>query len=224
MAKKKTVAVIGIGVYGLNLVKDLKQLGATVIAIDKDASKVLLTGDIADRSFICDGGNVSALEELGIDKVDYAIVAMGQGNSNAVVASITATLTLKKLGVENIIVRLDDESYRDIFLEIGATMIFSPLKMASERLSNVVLAENYEDYFNISDDYSVLQIEVSDGYKETSLIELNTPIKYGVLIILIKREGKVFIPRGTDSIMPNDNVFVFGDKEDANRLAKVLSK
>lgn len=222
MRKKKTVAVIGIGVYGLNLVKDLKQLGATVIAIDKDASKALLTGDIADRSFICDGGNVSALEELGIDKVDYAIVAMGQGNSNSVVASITTTLTLKKLGLENIIVRLDDESYRDILVEIGATMIFSPLKMASERLSNVVLAENYEDYFNISDDYSVLEIEVSDSYKETSLIDLNTPIKYGVLIILIKRDGNVFMPKGTDTIKPSDKVFVFGIKEDANKLAKIL--
>lgn len=224
MGKKKTVAVIGLGVFGLDLIINLKKLGAVVVAIDKDSSKVLMAGDIADRSFICDSGNVKSLEEIGIDKVDYAIVAMSQGNPNSVVSTITTTLSLKKLGVKNIIVRLDDESYRDILTEIGATMLFSPLSIASERLSNIVIAENYEDYFNISDDYSVLQIEVSEDYKETALVDLNAPKNYGVIIVLIKRDDKVFMPRGNDTIKANDEVFAFGTKENANKLAKELSK
>ena len=222
--KKKTIAVIGLGVFGLDLISNFKKLGANVIAIDKDASRVLLSGDIADRSFICDGGNVKSLEEAGVDRVDCAIVAMSQGNSNSIVSSITTTLALKKLGVKNIVVRLDDESYRDILTEIGATLLFSPLKMASERLSNVVLAENYEDYFNISDDYSVLQIEVAKDFKEISLSELNTTSKYGVIINLVKREGKVFMPKGNDTIKPLDEVFAFGTKEDVEELANYLTK
>lgn len=224
MRKKKTVAVIGLGMFGLDLVKKLKALRAEVIAIDKDASKVLLVGDIADRSFICDGGSIKSLEEIGIDKVDHVIVAMGQGNPNSVVSTITTTLTLKKLGVKDIVVRSDDDSYSDLLQEIGASFLFSPLKMASEKLSNIVLAENYEDYFNISDDYSVLQIEVSSDYKEVSLLDLNTPQNYGVIIVLIKRDGKVFMPRSIDTIKANDEIFAFGTKEDADRLAKELAK
>jgi trk system potassium uptake protein TrkA len=222
--KKKTVAVIGLGMFGLDLVTKLKELGAVVIAIDKDASKVLLVGDIADRSFICDGGNLKSLEEIGIDKVDHAIVAMGQGTPSSVVSTITTTLTLKKLGVEDIIVRSDDDNYKDILQEIGASLLFSPLEIASKRLANVVLADNYEDYFNISDDYSVLQIEVASDYKETSLIDLNAPKEYGVIIVLIKRNGKVFMPKSSDVIKPNDEVFAFGTKEDANKLANELAK
>ena len=145
-------------------------------------------------------------------------------NPNSAVSTITTTLALKKLGIKNIVVRLDDESYRDILTEIGATYLFSPLKMASERLANVVLAENYEDYFNISDDYSVLQIEVSEDFKEKSLIELNTPNKYGVIIVLVKREGKVFMPKSDDIIKAHDEVFAFGTKEDADKFAKELAK
>ena len=224
MKKRKTVAVIGLGVFGLELIKHLKELKADVVAIDKDPARVLLTGDVADRSFICDAGNLSALEEIGIDKVDYAIVALSQGNPNSAVSTITTTLALKKLGIKNIVVRLDDDSYREVLTEIGATYLFSPLKMASERLANVVLAENYEDYFNISDDYSVLQIEVAEDFKETSLIELNTPSNYGVIIVLIKRDGKVFMPKSEDTIRANDEVFAFGTKEDADRFAKALVK
>lgn len=224
MSKKKTIAVIGLGAFGLNLVRDLKKLKATVIAIDKDPSKVSLVGEVADRTFICDSSDGSALEEIGIDKVDCAIVAMGQGDSNGVVSTITTTLALNKLGISNVIVRLDNETHNDVLNEIGATMIFTPLKMASERLSNIVLADNYEDYFNISDDYSVLQMEVSDDFEEIKLLDLNTPETYGVIIVLIRRDEKVFMPRGTDTIKANDVVFAFGTKENANKLAKKLTK
>ena len=90
--KKSTVVVIGLGVFGVELVIQLKSLNATVIAIDKEVNKVALVGDVADRTFICDSTNISSLEEIGIDKVDHAIVAMGQGNPASAVASITTTL------------------------------------------------------------------------------------------------------------------------------------
>lgn len=224
MKKRQTVAVIGLGVFGIDLVKKLKELNAEVIAIDKDPSALLLVGDIADRSFICDSGNYNALEELGIDKVDHAIIAISQGNPTSAVATITTTLALKKLKVKDIVVRVDDENYREILTEIGATYLFSPLKIASERLSNIVLAENYEDYFNISKEYSVLQIEVKKDFKEISLLELNTPKNYGVNIVLIRRDGKDFMPKSDDVIKADDIVFAFGNKENAERLAKLLSK
>jgi trk system potassium uptake protein TrkA len=152
-----------LGVFGVDLVKELKDLNAVVLAVDKDTNKVALVGDIADRTFICDSTNIAALEEIGLDKVETAIVAMGQGNPTSAVASITTTLALKKLGVEDIIVRLDDMNYKNVLEEIGATTLFSPLKMASGKLANLVLSDKYEDYFNINDEYSVLEIEVKEN-------------------------------------------------------------
>lgn len=70
----------------------------------------------------------------------------------------------------------------------------------------------------------MLQIEVSEDYKEMALIDLNAPKNYGVIIVLIKRDDKVFMPRGNDTIKANDEVFAFGTKENANKLAKELSK
>ena len=224
MKKRESVVVIGLGIFGLDLVKKLKELKADVIAIDKDPSAAALAGDIADRTFICDSGNYSALEELGIDKVDHAIVAISQGTPDSAVATITTTLALKKLNIKDIVVRVDDESYVEILKEIGATYLFSPLKTASDRLSNIVLAENYDDYFNISDEYSVLQIVVGDNFDEIKISDLDSPKKYGVIIILIKRDGVEFMPKSTDVIKAKDEVFVFGEIDDANRLAKELSK
>lgn len=224
MKSKKSVVVIGMGVFGVDLVRKLKELNADVIAIDVDSFAAKTVENIADRTFICDGSNFNALEELGVDKVDHAIVAIGQGTPASAVATITTTLALKKLKIADIVVRVDDESYKEVLEEIGATYLFSPLKTASDRLSNIVLAENYDDYFNISEEYSVLQIEVGEKFQEISLRDLNSPSVYSVLIILIKRDGKEFMPKSNDVIKSGDEVFIFGPMDNANKLASKLSK
>lgn len=222
--KKRTVAVIGLGVFGRHLINKLRELNAEVIAIDIDKDKASLVGDIADRTFILDGTDANALENTGIDKVETAIVAMGQSTAASLVSTIATTLALKKSGVQNIIVRVDDESNKELLTEIGATSLFSPLKMASEKLANLVLADKYEDYFNINEDYSVLEIEVKEDIEEINLVDLNATKKYGVIIILIEREGKRFMPTAENFIKGGDRIFVFGKNEDANKLAARFSK
>ena len=101
MKKRKSVVVIGLGGFGLSLVKKLKELNADVTAIDKDPAAAKIAENIADRTFICDGGNFDALEEIGVDKVDHAIVAISQGNPSSVVSTITATLALKKMNIKD---------------------------------------------------------------------------------------------------------------------------
>jgi len=222
--KKRTVAVIGLGVFGRHLITKLKELNAEVIAADVDKDKASLVGDIADRTFILDGSDANAIINAGIDQVETAIVAMGQGSPSSLVATIATTLALKKAGIQNIIVRMDDESNRELLMEIGATGLFSPLKMASEKLANLVLADKYEDYFNINEEYSVLEIEVKEDIEEINLVDLNATKKYGVIIILIQRDGKHFMPTAESFIKGGDRIFVFGKNEQASKLASRFAK
>ena len=49
-------------------------------------------------------------------------------------------------------------------------------------------------------------------------------MEYGVNIVLIRRDNKMFMPRGNDVIKAKDNVYAFGRKEDASKLAEYLTK
>ena len=65
---------------------------------------------------------------------------------------------------------------------------------------------------------------MADNFEETTLLELNTPLNYGVNIVLIKRDGKEFMPKAGDVIKAKDEIFAFGTKENAKKLAEKLIK
>ena len=211
---KKSILIIGLGRFGLNLIEFFSHLDVDIIGIDVDEDAVNKAVKKTPYVYTCDSTKEEALKEIGIDNVDIAIIALGQDNPNGVVTGIVTTILLKRLGVEKIVVRLDDESYRDTFLAIGATETIQPIKIASERIANRLTMDNIVDYFNIIGDFNVFEMKIPDTFTQISLIDLNARSKYGINIVLIKREEQMFTPNSTHTLLPDDNIYVFGKKSD----------
>ena len=102
---KKSYAVIGLGQFGLSIVRELVANGADVIAIDIDEQSVKKATDILPTVFVADSTDEDALKELSIGDVDTAVVAYGNNKE----ASVLTTVILRELGIPKIIVRADDE-------------------------------------------------------------------------------------------------------------------
>ncbi len=220
---RKTIAVIGLGRFGLELVKSLSELNVDVIALDVNEKNVVKAAQYTNHAFICDCTNEAALKEVGIKNVEHAVVAMGQNEENTLVSSIVATILLKNLGIKEITVRLDDNLYEDTLKKIGATTVISPLKIASERLATKIAATNFVDYFKLTDNYSVYEIMIPETMQAINLIDLDATKKFGINILLIKRDGKMFTPRPTDLVQANDLIFVLGNEKGANKLVNFLN-
>ncbi|HPV55279.1 MAG TPA: NAD-binding protein, partial [Bacilli bacterium] len=107
---KKTIAVLGLGRFGLGLVEELNKLNVDIIAIDINGASVQKAGEFVENAFICDSTNEDALREIGIENVDHAVVAFGSNFQ----ASLITVITLKEMGVEKITVRIDDEKYASV--------------------------------------------------------------------------------------------------------------
>ncbi|HKM29459.1 MAG TPA: TrkA family potassium uptake protein [Bacilli bacterium] len=211
---KKSILVVGLGRFGLNLIEFFSRLDVDIIGIDVDEDAVNKAVKKTPYVYTCDSTNAEALKEIGVSGVDVAIIALGQDNSQGVVAGIMTTILLKKLGVAKIVVRLDDEMYRDTFLAVGATETIQPIKIASERIANKFAMDNIVEYFNITGDFNVFEMKVPETFKPISLIDLNSRSKYGINIILINREELMFTPNSTHTLKPNDDIFIFGKKSD----------
>lgn len=210
MAAKKSFAVIGLGQFGLSVVNELIDNGADVIAIDIDEEAVKrIAGDLP-TAFVADSTDEDALKELGVQDVDAAIVAYG-GNKEA---SVLTTVILRELGVEQIIVRVDDDYYIPIMKKLGATEVIAPQKAAGIALANRLGNEDYKDFYKIDNKYSIVSIIINPSFVPATLIELNTKIKYGISIVLINRNGKSFVPGGNDSLLPDDTIFVVGSTKE----------
>lgn len=219
--KKKTFVVIGLGRFGSNVAKTLSKMNCDVLAIDINEESVSQISNEVSHCVIADASKLNVLEELGVSQIDHAVVAIG----NNLQASILTIINLKKLGVEKITVRADQESHNDVFKILGATNVIIPEEDCAISLANQIVSNNILDYYELSNDYAIVQLEVGENFKSATLIDLNIRNNYDVNIVgIIDEKNGFYIPKGTDSINPNDVVVVVGRKNKIMKFELFINK
>ncbi len=216
---KKSFAVIGLGQFGRAIVDELIDNGMDVIALDNSEEAISKISKRLPTAFVADSTDEEALKELGINDVDAAIVAYGDNKE----ASILTTVILRELGVEQIIVRVDDDYYVPIMKKLGATDVITPQKAAGQALANRLGNEDYKDFYRLDAKYSVISIVVNPGFVPVTLRELNSKEVYGVSIVLIIRNNKSFVPGGNDSLLPDDTIFVVGTTKEIKNFREEVN-
>lgn len=216
---KKSFAVIGLGQFGRAVVDELLENGMDVIAIDNDQEAINKVAKKLPTSFVADSTDEEALKELGLKDVDAVIVAYGDNKE----ASILTTVILREFGIEQIIVRVDDDYYVPIMKKLGATDVITPQKAAGQALANRLGNSDYKDFYKLDAKYSVISIVINSGFIPVTLRELNSKEIYGVSIVLIIRNGKSFVPGGNDSLLPDDTVFVVGTTKEIKNFREEIN-
>ena len=99
--KTTQVVVIGLGRFGTTVATTLYQMGHDVLAIDKNSNKVQELAGQVTYAVAADATDEDALRELGIEKFEYAVVAIGSNTE----ASIMVSVLLKSLEISNVVAR-----------------------------------------------------------------------------------------------------------------------
>lgn len=221
-------AVIGLGNFGRTVAQSLAERGAEVIAVDKDGRLVDKFAEIVTLAVSLDSTDEEALKAQGIDKVDVAIVSIGDFE-----ASVLTTALLKRLGVSMVITRASQSVSRiqeRILNLVGADRVVLPEVEMGKRLAKNLLVSNILDYLPISEKYSAAEIRSPRPFWNKKIGELKIREKYKVNILEIKKvsgEGKKariekinYLPYSNDVIEKGDILLVIGEEEDIERLSK----
>ncbi len=219
---KKTVAVIGVGRFGLNLIESFSKNNVDVLALDYDEQRLKKAVSFTESLIICDSTDEKALKEAGIKDVDHVIIAFGQSEKENIATTIVTTIKLKQLGVENITVRVDDESFENTIKLIGAKDIIYPLKIASDKIANRISSDSVIDYFNLTDEFDAYEIQLKENFKETPIIDLNTRTNYFINILIVERDNNFHLPNKDTILLPNDKLIIFGRKKDINKIIRLF--
>lgn len=215
---KKSFIVIGLGRFGLNIVKTMADLKCPVIAIDINEEQVKKAAHFVEHCAACDSTKKEVLEELGVKNIDHSIVAIG----NNLLATILTTINLVELGVKNITVRVDDAAYVALLKRVGATEVIIPEEASAKSLANQLVSDNFLEYFRIDASNGVVQIRIPDDFKPITLIQLDSRNRFDVNIVGITREGKFSIPKGVDTIMPGDILLAVGKSSKILKLDEAI--
>ena len=189
MANKKTYAVFGLGRYGTAVAKELVNNGAEVLAVDIDEEKV--NEYVAEIPFCkcADVTDPEVLKQLGISNIDVVIIAMATNLE----ASVMAAMLCKEMGVKTVISKCSSEMNCKILSKVGADKVVFPESESGIRLAKNLLSSGFVDIIDISNNVSMVELEVRSEWENKTLLELNLRKKYAINIVSIIENGNVSV-------------------------------
>lgn len=183
----KAYAVIGLGRYGVSVAKELVNRGAEVLAID---SRPDIVNEAARDIPLCKCADITEAEvvqQLGMDKIDVAIISMASNFE----ASVMAITLCKEVGVGTVIVKCADEMQARIYERVGADKTVFPEKESGTRLAKNILSNGFMDIMDLSKDVSMVEIAVKEEWVGKNLIELKLRKKYSLNVVAIITDKEV---------------------------------
>ena len=182
MGIHKSYAVFGLGRYGRAVATELVNSGAEVLAVDFD--ETIVNSAISEIPFCkcADITDAEIIKQLGIANVDVVIVAM----ANNLEASVMAVMLCKEVGVKTVIVKCANEMHRKILSKVGADKVVFPENESGVRLAKNLLSSGFVDMIELSDDVSLIELDIRTEWIGKTLIELSLRKKYGINVIAIR--------------------------------------
>ena len=213
----KRVVVIGLGIFGSQLVRQLYEKGIEVIAIDKNRDVVQRIKDHSTKAVMADATDKEVLESIGIAAGDTVVISFGEDLS----ASTLLTLYLKEMQVREIIVKVPNDDYKRILLKVGASEAIIPEREIANKVARSIISPNVLEYLPISEDYTICELAPPTAFIGKSLAELDLRKRYQLQVIAIRdvlSESLQLVPRASSVIKDSDVLVIVGREEDIQKV------
>jgi trk system potassium uptake protein len=213
----KRVIVIGLGIFGFNIVKDLFEGGFEVIAIDKNKEAVQKIRDFATKAIVADGTDREIMDIVGIHEDDVVIVSFGED----LAAATLTTLHLKQMKVKEIIVKAPNEEHKLILEKVGATEVLIPEKEIANKVAKSLISPNVLDYLPLSEDYMIFEMSPPNSFLGKTIAQLQLRSKYHIEVIAIRdiaADRLFMVPSAEFVIKDGEVLVVMGKDKDIQKL------
>jgi trk system potassium uptake protein TrkA len=213
----KRVVVIGLGIFGFNIAKDLYENGIEVIAVDKDKEMVQKIKDFSTKAVLADGTDKEVMESIGIQEDDTVIISFGEN----LAASTLITLHLKEMKVRNIIVKAPNEDHKRVLEKVGATEVIIPEREMADKVAKSIISPNILDYIPLSEDYTISEIVPPSSFMGKTIGELHLRTRHHIEVIAVREtlpERLTMVPRAEFVIKDSDVLVVIGKDKDIQKI------
>lgn len=213
--KPKQFVVIGLGRFGSSLAIELMEQGYEVLGIDRDEEVVEDMSELLTHTVVADATDEEVLKSLGVRNFDCGIVAIG----NDIQMSILSAIQLKELGVRTVVAKAISVLHGRALEKLGIDRVIFPERDMGIRVAHQLVTPNLLDYIELSRDYLVVELTVTDCMDGKTLSELNTRVRYGVTVVAVnKPSGIIVAPTAMDVLNAGDIMVVIGSTENVERF------
>jgi len=219
----KRIGIIGAGRLGASLAESLAEQGAEVLLIDQNREIIQEFSEFVTKAVEGDASNSRTLEDAGFQECDVVVVAIGSNLEG----SIMATVNCKELGVPTVVAKANSDVHGKILKRVGADVVIYPNRDCAKRLARTLLSKGSVDLFEISDGFSIAEIDVPESLKNKTLAQAEVRRNFGVTVLCVRRLAEdpaqprtIIIPAADEVIQPDDKLLVFGIDKKIDTIAQ----
>ncbi len=214
----KSVLLIGLGRFGLNVAIKLHEMKHSVMAIDKNEARVNRAMEYVTNGQIGDCTNETYLEQLGISNYDLCIVAIGDSFQD----SLEITSLLKDLGAKKVVSRACSAVQAKFLARNGADEVVYPERQMAIWTAITNASNHVFDYTAIAEGYAILEVAVPEAWRAKTVGNLNIRKKYSINILAIKQGQHLNMDINPGTIFPDDaTLLVLGKNKDVQRCFRI---
>ncbi len=222
--------IVGLGSFGASLAVKLTEQGNEVIGIDTNMDKVDNYKERISHTICMDATDEFTVSGLPLKDSDMVVIAIGENKG----ANVMATALFKNSQVKRLVSRAIDGLHEKVLHAIGVDEIVHPEEESAERWAKKLCLKGVVDSFELSDDFSIVEVNVPARFDGKSIKEINIRETYNLLVLttIAKKEEKALIgktrnvtkvkgvARANDILNKNDILVVYGANKDIKRFLK----
>lgn len=220
--------IFGLGNFGAALGIKLTEQGNEVIGVDNNMDKVDGLKEKISHTVCLDSTDQFTVSGLPLKDTDVVIVAIGEDQG----ANIMTTAVLKNLEVKRLISRAITPLHETVLEAMGVDEIVHPEEETAERWSKKLCFKGVVDSFELSGQYSIVEVSVPSKYAGKTLQEVGfRRTRNLVVLTTIKRKEEknlIGINRDINQVQgvaspktlleEGDIMVIYGDNKDIKNL------
>ncbi len=215
---KKSIAVLGLGQYGMSLAKTMYDLGADVLVVDNNPEIIKEFSDKSTAAICADLSNEDEVLALGLGSMDVVVVAM----SEHIEESIIVITIAKELKVPLVVAKSSSKRMSLILKKVGADKVIIPEEDGGIRSARVLLSETVLDYFHLDNSLCMIEMKPLEKWFGKSILELNLRQKYNLNVVALKAGDEEWQLTNPQRLLDEStSLLVVGERKEIDKISRL---
>lgn len=197
-------AVLGLGRFGMSIVKTLAEYDANILACDKDAAHLHEATAYATTVVQADVADEDAMRKLGLGDFDVVVLAMGGDFEGTIIAAMLA----KELGAGKVVAKALGNRQLKILESIGVDKVVVPEVEMGIKVARNLVNPNVLDVLERSGGHTIIDMLPQKEWVGKTIAEANIRKKHGYTILAIVQEDKNILPATPDTVLHENDILV----------------
>ncbi len=216
--KAQKFAVIGLGEFGMQLVRQLHAAGHEVVAIDQAMDRVQMAGEFVAQAICLNASEPEALHDHELEALDAIILAIKDFES-----LIAAADALRSLPAKHIIARYQTPLELKILQMLGIESTVNLEENAARSITGRLTYRGLQTSIPVEGEFSIIEVSVPEELVGQRVRQVDFSGEHSLSLVSVRRgagrgkdpkPGLIGVVPADTRLRKSDSLVLFGREDD----------